>query len=300
MRFVISGAGGFLGRHLTRSLLNKGHVVFAILGKGETPFLPADTPNLFYLELDLLHSIEIEPLEKIDAFYNFAWAGVDTFYKNDDSLQKTNLKITDNFYQFCKKSKCPKFIVPGSASEFGGTSKVISGLGSSSPVDRYSETKIIIRERIAKSCEKDEITLCWPLITSIYGPGREGSNVLYSAITSFSTGKPFHCTKLQQEWDFLYIDDAIVGLYLLGVKPVRGGIYPLGSGIHHQLSWYVEKIHKKINPSIGIIMDVPYKNNRIDNQVLDISKIQEETGFSPSISFLKGLNQWLRFLAKDN
>ena len=88
----------------------------------------------------------------------------------------------------------------------------------------------------------------------------------------------------------------MVALYLLGQKGKGGKMYPVGSGESSTLREYVEIIRDSIDSSLPIgIGDVPYKNSKIDNQVLDISSLKEDTGFEPSISFSEGIQDVINF-----
>ena len=98
-------------------------------------------------------------------------------------------------------------------------------------------------------------------------------------------------TGLEQEWDYLFIDDLIMALIALGRKGIGGKTYPIGSGKHQQMAEYVKTIRDEINPSLPLgIGDLPYKNpDKIDNQILDISELINDTGFKPTIDFRTGI-----------
>lgn len=73
-------------------------------------------------------------------------------------------------------------------------------------------------------------------------------------------------------------------------------MYPVGSGESRTLREYVEIIRDAIDPKLKIgIGDIPYKNKKIDNQILDISSLQEDTGFKPSYSFSEGIQEVIQY-----
>jgi UDP-glucose 4-epimerase len=295
MVYLVTGATGFIGRNLVNYLISHGKQVIVLKCSNEDYCFQSKNVISFNIN-DLDTAIRLESVPKIDVLYHLAWVGVDSSKKNDFFLQNKNILMAGNVLNFAKSCGCKRVIIPGSASEFGSTERIIDGHGEPSPVDVYSETKVKVRDFAVSFCKKNDLLLCWPLITSLYGPGREGTNLLYTAIKTFSEDKVLHCTKLEQDWDFLFIDDAIKALALLGMCDVRGGLYPLGSGVHHKLSWYINYIKTHYFPNAVISMDVPYKTARLDNQVMDIQKIVTETGYSPSFTFETGIELWCRFL----
>ena len=98
-------------------------------------------------------------------------------------------------------------------------------------------------------------------------------------------------TGLEQQWDYLYVDDLIEAFILLGEKGIGGKVYPIGSGEHKQMREYVETIRNIINPSISIgIGEMPYKNpNKIDNQIIDVDLLYKDTGFKARYDFRTGI-----------
>lgn len=71
-------------------------------------------------------------------------------------------------------------------------------------------------------CAFQGLDLIWPLITSIYGTGRDDNNLLSYVIKSFLKGEKPSTTKLEQRWDYLHVEDLMRALYLLGLKG-KGG-----------------------------------------------------------------------------
>ena len=56
------------------------------------------------------------------------------------------------------------------------------------------------------------------------------------------------------------------------------------------MSEYVKIIRDHIDESLPLgIGDLPYKNKTIDNQILDISSLQQDTGFQPKVTFEQGI-----------
>ena len=122
--------------------------------------------------------------------------------------------------EFANHHNIERVIVPGSAAEVSCGDGVITGKETPAPSDMYSSAKVATRYVCQTYARKHDIDLIWTLITSIYGPGRNDNNLISYVIQSLLKGEIPSTTGLEQEWDYLYIDDLINALVLLGE---RGG-----------------------------------------------------------------------------
>ncbi len=223
--------------------------------------------------LELLDRIEV--IKGVDTIYNMAWIGVNAKDRNNAPLQLSNVKCNLEVAEFAKRNGISRLLVPGSAAQNACSGRVIDGTGSPAPSDLYSAAKVATYYYLNTFCILNGIELIWPLVTSIYGTGRDDNNLLSYVIKSFLKGEKPSTTKLEQKWDYLHVEDLMVALYLLGQHGKGGTIYPVGSGESRTLREYVEIIRDSIDSSLPIgIRVVPYKNSKIDNQVLDISSLK--------------------------
>ena len=103
-------------------------------------------------------------------------------------------------------------------------------------------------------------------------------------------------------WDYLYVDDLIKSLYLVGVHGARGKVYVTGSGDPRRMADFVQVIHNAIDPSLPVgIGDLPYKTKQIDNSVVDITELQKDTGYEPQYTFEEGISKTIDyFMQKKN
>ena len=298
-KVLIIGANGFLGNKLTRYLLEKDIEIVAFVPTGFDYSNVSCLPRVSCVEFSfgsLGQLDQSEPIIGVDTIYNMAWIGVNAKDRNNAPRQLSNIQCNLEVAEFAKRNGIMRLIVPGSAAQFACSGRVIDGTGTPAPSDLYSAAKIATYYYLNTYSSLNGIELVWPLVTSIYGTGRDDNNLLSYVIKSFLKGEKPSTTKLEQKWDYLHVEDLMVALYLLGQKGKGGKMYPVGSGESSTLREYVEIIRDSIDSSLPIgIGDVPYKNSKIDNQVLDISSLKEDTGFEPSISFSEGIQDVINF-----
>lgn len=298
-KVIITGADGFIGSHLTQHLAAQGYEVVALVAKGFSydHLLGIEGVTCLEFTFDTLSSLSQHPvLAGATMIYHLAWAGVCTTNKNDAQKQAQNIQYGIALLEFAKENGIRRVVVPGSASEYACGQGVIDGHNAPAPSDLYSATKVATRMICQTYARQLGIEFIWTAITSIYGPGRNDNNLITYAIRTLLQGQKPSFTGLEQQWDYLYIDDLMSALQAIGEHGIDGKIYPIGSGEHQQMYHYVEMLRDKIDPKLPLgIGDMPYKNATIDNQILDINELCTDTGFKPRYSFEKGIELTIEY-----
>lgn len=298
-RAVITGAGGFIGKNLIERLLRENIQVYGIDIEAVQERIPTGS-NITPLSMDITDKralANILKTAKPDVFYHLAWQGVSTDVKNEISIQLANISLAIAALEACAEAGCGHIIIPGSASEYAYCGQTIDGKNVLSPGDAYAASKAAAQILCQWYARQHELNLNWLLIGSIYGPGRNDSNILTYTIRALLHGEEPKYSKLEQLWDYIYIDDLIEALYLVGLYGKPNKVYPVGSGKARPLAEYIEQIRAVIAPGAPLEIGVlPYKfGNRPDNSVLDIRSLREDTGFTPKISFGEGIRRTIRY-----
>ncbi len=293
-KVLVLGANGYLGSRLALDLAGRGYEVVAFVDKRFPYQTLQNVKRIETVEFVLEHIEDLNghsSLDGVDTLYHFAWDGVNAQVRNEEEIQVQNVMFGIKVMEFAVKHGIQRVIVPGSAAEVSCGNGVITGKEPSAPSDMYSASKVATRYVCQTYARLHGLDLIWTLITSIYGPGRNDNNLISYAIQSLLKGEKPSFTGLEQQWDYLYVEDLLEAMILLGEKGVGGKVYPIGSGEHQQLNHYVETIRNLINSELPIgIGDLPYKNpDKIDNQIMDISAIRTDTGFNPKWDFERGI-----------
>lgn len=300
MNVLITGATGFIGCRLCNHFAkNLNNFVYAIVKDENEDVSCLNKSNIKIIYCDLENIVDLcdfLPKNQIDLFYHMAWVGVSTTYKNNFDMQYKNIGYTYRAIELCKTLNIKKFIGIGSISEFAYCTEAIKGDEVPIPSDFYSTAKISSRYFCELFATQNNIVFNWVYITSIYGPGRNDNNVITYTIKSLLKGNTPQYTKLEQEWDYVYIDDVLNALFLVGIKGLPNKTYTIASGVHKPIFEYLNMIKDIINPDAKLEIGVlPYKTNKIDNSVVDISSIVLDTGFKPSMSFEEGIKKTIEF-----
>lgn len=301
---IVTGANGFIGQKLVRMLSKNNVKTYAVIESDDinNPFKELGNVEIIRSNLDDIESLySLIPNNQIDVMYHLAWSGVSTALKDDYEMQIKNISYSINIMKLCHKLKVNKIIFTGSASEYAYNDGDITGYNNPSPSDFYSAAKVSVHYMCSMYAKKNGLNFIWTLISSIYGPKRNDNNLITYTIKSLLSKQTPEFTKLEQIWDYIYVEDLINALYLVGCCGKYGKVYPIGSGVARPLHYYVSVIQKLIDEQIPVnIGALPYKNTSIDNSILDISDLIKDTGFMPKYTFEDGIKETINYFRDEN
>lgn len=295
----VTGATGFIGKALIEQLLKENKKIYALVLPAEQEKLPQNK-NLIHVVGNLMEEeVLLEELAdcSFDTIYHLAWAGVSTTVKNDMELQLKNISMAFHVMKIAHEHQCKRVICTGSISEYAYEQEEVNGQQLPTPCDVYSATKASVHIYCEYLARLYGVGFNWILIPSIYGPGRLDNNLITYCIRSLLRGEKPSFTKLEQMWDYIYIDDLIQALILVGEHGKENTVYPVGTGEARRMSEYVTIIKNSINPNAELgIGEIPYKTDRIDNAIVDISKIKQDVGYVPRYTFEEGIQKTIDFM----
>lgn len=300
---IILGANGFLGKNLTHYLVKMGVEVCAMVQvhSDYEEIKNLHQVEIIEFELDSIQQYENRISKDYDVLYHLAWVGVCSSAKNDFYVQSKNILHNISVLDFAKKINVGKVIFPGTASEFSCSNEIITGNNIPAPSDMYSTIKLSVRYISQMYAKQIGIPVIWTFIGSVYGPGRNDNNLITYTIKSLLSNKTPQYTKLEQKWDYIYIKDLVKALFLIALYGKNGTSYPIGSGSNRSLLDYVLTIKNMIDSSSSIeIGKIPYKNSVLDNQIIDIKTLKEDTGFSPEYTFKEGIEETIEYYKNFN
>ncbi|MFX1296904.1 MAG: NAD-dependent epimerase/dehydratase family protein [Promethearchaeota archaeon] len=136
----------------------------------------------------------------------------------------------------------------------------------------------------------------------VYGSRQALSNPYTGVCAIFCTrlfnGKPpiVYEDGLQSR-DFVNVKDICQALILsMEKEAARNEIFNVGSGKPITIKEVAEVLTNKINPNLTPIYNHQYRIGDIRNCVADISKIKNKLGFTPLISFIKGIDDLIDWI----
>lgn len=292
-KVIITGPTGAIGIALIKKLIQEKIYIYAICRTNSKRInrIPK-SEYITVIENDLCNLLNVKDkiFDKCDVFYHFGWDGTFGDSRNNMYLQNNNIKYTLDAVKLAEYLGCKVFIGAGSQAEYGCVDGVLKPSTPTFPETGYGIAKLCAGQMSRILCNQKFIKHIWVRILSVYGPYDGDNTMVMSTIIKLCKGKSMSFTKGEQQWDYLYSDDAAEAFYLIGLYGKSDSIYCLGSGQTKRLLEYINIIKEQINPNVKLgIGDIPYSKNQVMNLCADISKLSKDTGFKPNIKFEDGI-----------
>lgn len=295
---IVTGADGFLGKYLIQKLLQEGKCVLAIVRKKDSIFLQRkEEKQLFTILCDIANSDELkrkikETKIEWDTLYHLAWEGTSGNKRKEVLFQEKNIENTMMLIKLMSDLKIRNFIGSGTLAEIECKKYVLEDGSTPNPVAMYAAAKLALHMMSKIECNRLGINHIWGIFSNIYGVGDTTNNFVNFAISLMLSGKRASFTAGEQLYDFIYIDDFINALYLLGEKGRNNHCYFLGNGNFKKLKEYISCIRDEIDSKIPLYLgEVPYNGISLTPKELDISKTEKDLGFQPKVEFKEGIRR---------
>ena len=302
-RVIVTGADGFIGTNFIKKLVEQHVEVWAVVYPlSETKHRIMGLKSVHCVETDIseLQSKAAQFPKDVDAFYHFAWQGVNANDRNNLGIQLVNIDLCLKCIEFAATLGVKKFILPGSTSEYLYYGRPINEQAIPSPQNAYGSVKVALRYLAEQHAKQLRLDFIYVVITGIYAADRKDNNVIFYTIDKLLRGEKPSVTKLEQQWDYVNIEDVVEALMLVGEKGKSGAFYAIGHGDNQPLYKYIEVIRDYINPNLPLgIGEVPYANDILPSSCIDLSKLQEDTGFVPCVNFEEGIKAVIDTMKKE-
>lgn len=277
---LVTGASGFLGRSLVLALRERGANIIE-LNRDDGDIANLDT-------------FKIANEKKIDHIFHLAGK---TFIPDswDDPLAfyQANVIGTINVLEFCRKKNVPLTYV--SAYVYGETDKLpISENHLLNPGNPYALTKIAA-EDACKFYAKNynfPITVIRPF--NVYGPDQKEFFLIPFIVKQvIDEGNVISVRDLRPRRDYVYLDDLVTALLATLNRVSSYQAYNIGSGISYGVDEVIEIIQRVAGTQKVVTSEGSGRMNDESNIVADISEAHLGLGWSPKISFEKGIEKIL-------
>ncbi len=320
-KILVTGAAGFIGSHLSRTLLKNGHTVIGI--DNFDPFYSREikenniqdllsNPNFHFHELDICNFFSLINELKQDqpdvVVHLAAKAGVLKSITDTESYLTNNISGTHNLLEWMRLGNINKLVFASSSSVYGDSNEVPfrENDNTDKPLTPYATTK--------KACEllnynyhyihkMDIINLRF---FTVYGPAQRPDLAIHKFLKLIAKDEPVKVYGAgDSARDYTYIGDTVQGI-IQSIEYIKSHtkvyeIINLGNNHPVPLLELVKSIYK--------VCDKPENFIHVEEQLgdmkitcADISKAKNLLGYNPETPIQKGLQlfaEWFNQLPKE-
>ncbi len=236
MHLVVTGGAGFIGNHIVRHLLTKGHSVEVIdnLHSGRMENLEGIENKIKFHKIDIL---EYDKLKNIvrnadGVFHEAALTVVQESFAKPEEYHRVNVVGTENIFRLAKEFGF-KVVYASSSSVYGNPEKIpITEDATRKPLNPYGETKLQ-DELLAEKFSLDGVTIIGLRYFNVYGKGQTSSYA--GVITKFLERLREHQPPIingdgSQIRDFVFVEDVAEANLLAMEKNIDSSFINIGTG----------------------------------------------------------------------
>lgn len=313
-KVLVTGAGGFIGSHLTEALLEKGAGVRAFVkynARGDWGML-SDLPEETQKSIEVIAGDIRDPFFVRKAvqgcdyvFHLAALIGIPYSYVAPSDYVSVNVQGTVNLLQACLDERTPRFIHT-STSETYGTALYV-------PIDEkhplqgqspYSASKIGADKMVESYYKSFDLPAVTVRPFNTFGPRQSSRAFIPTVVSQALTRKKILLGSLEPVRDMTFVKDTAEGLITVGLSDkVLGQAVNLGVGNGQTIGSIAKTIlHILDKQNMPIEEDaarVRPEKSEVMRLISDNTKAREICGWSPNYSFEQGLAETIEWIKKN-
>ena len=311
-KVFVTGAGGFIGSHLTEYLVKMGATVRAFVRYNSR----GDIGLLSYLAKNTLAQVDVTQGDLRDfygvqkavrgmdmVFHLGALIAIPYSYIHPAEVVETNIQGSLNILLAARDHDISRVIHTSTSEVYGNALHV--------PIDEdhplqgqspYSASKIGA-DKIAESfyCAYD-----LPVVTvrpfNTYGPRQSARAVIPTIITQVLTQDKLYIGNLATRRDFTYVSDTVAGFIKAAEEDnVLGRVFNLGTGTDVTIQEIIDLVCKITGKQVPIIQEetrMRPEKSEVQRLLSDYNKAYQRLGWEPKVDFESGLRLTIDWIAK--
>ena len=295
MRYVVTGAAGFIGSHLLRTLVEQGHDATGWdaftdyydprLKEENARGLPVGRKDLVEEPLDL---------DRVDGVFHLAGQpGVASFGDVFPLYVRRNLLASQRVFEAAAAADT-RVVFASSSSIYGDAETYPTPEDAPPrPLSPYGITKLA-SEHLAEAYRQefglDVVTLRY---FTIYGPRQRPDMAFTKMAACLAEGRPFalHGDGAQSR-SFTYVDDTVEATIAAMERAPAGSTYNVGGGAEVSMLEAIQTLGRIAGRRLELVRS-PRREGDARRTAADTGRIRRELGWEPTTPFEEGLAaQW--------
>jgi len=311
--YLVTGAAGFIGSHVSQMLIEQGHAVTGIDNLNDAYDVRMKEyrlrklqalPGFEFARGDISDRRILNPQSKIfnqkfDAVINLAArAGVRASVENPWVFVDTNITGTLNMLELCRQKGIRKFILASTSSIYGANAPhpTPETADSDHPLQPYAASKKAAEALCHSYHALYGLDVSVVRYFTVYGPAGRPDMSMFRFTKWISEGQPLHLYgDGEQSRGFTYLDDIARGT-ISALKPLGYEIINLGGHEVITINGLITLLEEQIGRKAIIERHPPNQADMLTNHA-DVTKARNLLGWQPKVGLEEGVTHmvdWYR------
>ena len=328
MKFLVTGAAGFIGSHTSQYLLDRGDAVIGIdnLNDYYDPSLKEarllklkNNNNFSFHKIDIIDKDAIDSIFKSESpdyvIHLAAQAGVRYSLENPYAYIDSNITGFMNILEACRYYPVKHLVFASSSSVYGANTLMPFSVNHNvdHPLSIYAATKKSNELMAHTYSHLYDMPVSGLRFFTVYGPWGRPDMALFIFTRKILNGEPIDVfNNGQHKRDFTYIDDIVEGVVRVSDNiatsntdwdsdepdpatskaPYR--LYNIGNNSPVELMYFIEQIEKNLNKKAEINY-LPLQAGDVPATYADVNALIDYVGYSPSTSIESGIEKFINW-----
>ena len=300
-KVLVTGAAGFVGRHLVQACLARGWDVAGI------DVRPVELNGSTLIVGDFANRDDVtQAVKDVDYVFHEGAVSSSPMFEPDPSRGvEVNVMGGLILLQACAEAGVKRFVYASTSSLYGNLSVPWrEDMAIHATPNAYAASKLAFEYLAKVYTTRGELDTVGLRYFSIYGPGEETKGIYANMISQFLWAmrkgeRPVIYGDGNQTRDFTHVDDAVrANLLALGTESV-GEVFNVGTGRETSINTLVRKLSELLSRPIEPVYVPNPIRNYVCRTLADTTKAENFLGFKAAISFEEGVAHLVREGAKQ-
>ncbi len=326
MKFLVTGAAGFIGYFTARKLIERGDEVIGLdnlndyydvsLKLARLKQIGAN-PRFRFVKLDVANRTGMEELFAREKFARVihlaAQAGVRYSLQNPHAYIESNVLGFMNVLEACRQNKVEHLVYASSSSVYGANTKMPFSVHQNvdHPLSMYAATKKANELMAHTYSSLHGLPTTGLRFFTVYGPFGRPDMALFTFTRNIMAGKPIDVFNYgNHRRDFTYVDDIVEGVVHAADRIAAGDpkwsgdapdpgtsrapyrLYNIGNNKPVELMRYIELIEETLGRK-AIKNLLPMQPGDVPDTFADVDDLARDVGYRPSMPVEVGVKRFV-------
>jgi UDP-glucuronate 4-epimerase len=295
MRYLVTGAAGFIGSHLLRTLVERGHDATgwdAFTDYYDTAVKEENAAGLPVERRDLAE--DPLPLEGLDGVFHLGGQpGVASFGGVFPVYVRQNVLASQRLFEAAAETGV-RVVFASSSSIYGDAAAYPTPEGTiPRPLAPYGITKLACEHLAHAYASEFGLEIVTVRYFTIYGPRQRPDMAFTKMVSALAEGRPFELYgDGRQSRSFTYVADAVDATIAAMERAATGSTFNVGGGTEISMLEAIETLGRIAKRRLEVVR-MPRREGDAARTAADTTRIRKALGWEPTTPFEEGLEaQW--------